>query len=161
MGIRGRRRETAKGAAEDTEYAEYEEYSSNDGEEGKFIPLSLVEADTDDALLRLCEDFRKSSDYLRYVGPSDLRVWVRDYRKYANRDARCSEILNKFLECAIKILQDEDDAECSEPKESLNIPYGEYNRVLRSIRFQLCQKLTKYFVPSASRIRMPYLEDLD
>ena len=161
MGIRGRRRETAKGAAEDAECVEYDESSSVDGEEGRFIPLSLIEADTDDSLIRLCEDFRKSSDYLTFIGASDIRTWIRDYHKYSNKDARCSAILNQFLECALKILEDEDiyANTCSEPKESLNIPYGEYNRVLGSLRYQLCMKLTKYYVPS--KVRMGSIDDFD
>lgn len=160
MGIRGRRRETARGAAE--EEVENENNTDTDGEGNpKTVPWSLIESDTDDTLTKLCEDFRKDCVYLRYVCAGDLRVWVSDYRKYANKDARCGWLLNDFLECAMAILAEEDTRYCSEPRESLNIPYGEYSRILGSLRYQLCMKLTKYFVPNSNKIRMPYLEDVD
>ena len=145
MGVRGRRREL--GDSEDPEddcVFEGDGGDSDGGGPSRFIPASLVESNTDDILANLCEDFRRKSLYLRYVCAGDLRLWVRRYHRYPNKNARCEATLCEFLECALTILEDEQYAPCSEdpPMEFPNCPR---EKLLGAMRYQLCQKLSKYF----------------
>lgn len=151
MGVRGRRRELG-----DHEEAEEvpTEYDSDDDGPPNFIPASLVESDTNDTLESLLDEYRRKSEYLRYVCPGDLRLWVARSPRYQLRNARTAPDLSEFLEHALRILEGEQDAPCSEDP-PLAFPNCPRTGILGAMRYQLCEKLSKYYVTHKDHARIP------
>lgn len=150
MGVRGRRREQK--AALEAE--EVDDHSVDDDDLPEvFIPASLVESETDDLLQELCEEYRRVAPHLRYVCAGDLRLWVRRYPTYPEKDAKLSPQLGEFLRTALGILEDEQSAPCSE--DLPEFPTAPRCKLLGSLRYQLCQRLTKYYVPQRDPLRVP------
>lgn len=152
MGVRGRRRELGETEDSEEDYVE-DGYVSDDGGPSKFVPASLVESDTDDILTDLCENYRRKTEYLRYICVGDLRLWVSRYYRYPTQNANLSPILNEFLDNALSILENEQYVPCSENLPDM--PNCSRNKLLGSLRYQLCQKLSKYYVPPKDPIRVP------
>lgn len=150
MGKRGRRR-TLRENAEDEDY--FLNDSINDDESSTMnviIHNEDVDNVTDEKLYQLCKDYTRKCDHLKYIGPSDIRRFDNEYMAHMNVHVYCAPIIEEFLDCALNILFDE-------YKHYKILMWGsekEYKQILESFKYQLCIKLSKYYIGKTSRDRL-------
>lgn len=150
MGKRGRRRALCENAEEDDYYCNDSISDEQNNNINTNIENANIDNITDDKLFQLCKDYTQKCDHLKYIGPADIRRFDNEYMEHLNVHVYCAPIIEEFLDCALFILN-------NEYKQHNMLMWGskeEYENILESFKYQLCIKLSKYYIGTPSRDRL-------